>query len=88
MPAACLLHKSKLQAFKDWLDLNGHEHRPTTADWQVLQVRPKNDTRWHAVYERAVSPEHYSVPQPLTRLVRAYIRHARTHGRIQPDTKN
>lgn len=63
----------KLDEFKQWLDLVGIEHRPTTADWQVLQVRLPNDPRWHAVYQKLSAKEHLSVPEPLARLVRAFV---------------
>lgn len=63
----------KLDEFKQWLDLVGIEHRPTTADYQVLQVRLPNDSRWHAVYKKLGAKEHLSVPEPLARLVQEFI---------------
>lgn len=63
----------KLDEFKQWLDLVGIEHRPTTADWQVMQVRLPGDPRWHAIYQKANARERLSVPGPLAGLVRAFV---------------
>lgn len=63
----------KLEEFKAWLDARSIEHRPTTADFQVLQVRLPGDPRWHAVYQKLSAKEHLSVPLPLERLVWMFV---------------
>lgn len=71
-----LLHINKLDAFKDWLTQRGVAHRPTNADWQMLQVRltPRNQPAyWAAVYRRAELKEHLSVDHRLEPLVRQFI---------------
>lgn len=63
----------KLDDFKAWLDEHGIEHRPTTADYQVLQVRLPNDPRWHAIFKRENAKFHLSTPAPLSGVVRAFV---------------
>ena len=68
-----LLHKTKLEDFKKWLDTQGLEHRPARGDYQVLQVLvPRSG--WQVVYDRIAAPEHYTVPHPMERLVMRFIR--------------
>lgn len=73
MAARNLLHKTKLEEFKEFLVSQGHEWRETQADYQVIQIRLKNKTAWHAVYEKLNAKEHYSVTSPLVGLVESYI---------------
>ncbi|AKJ28754.1 hypothetical protein [Caldimonas brevitalea] len=68
-----LLHKSKLDAFKAWLDQAGIEHRPPRGEFQVLQVKTKNG-QWQCVFDRLDAQEHYTVAWSLESIVRAYIR--------------
>lgn len=77
----------KLDEFKQWLDLVGIEHRPTTADYQVLQVHLPNDSRWHAVYQKLNAKEHLSVPEPLARLVQEFIERPLPVHRRYADTR-
>lgn len=81
MPAAALLHKTRLAEFQAWLTALGREWRPSTAAYQVMQI--KHGSGWQAIYERNVSPEHYSVPDPLVQLVQQFIRETR-EPRIPP----
>lgn len=74
----------KLDEFKEWLDLVGVEHRSTTADWQVLQVRLQGDPRWHAIYQKMAAKEHLSVPEPLARLVRAFVNQGDPYEGLSP----
>lgn len=75
MPAIALLHQSKLEAFKTWLDSIGHAHRPGGGKYQVLQVQW--GTGWQAIYKRERAEEHLSVPEPLVALVRRFINETR-----------
>ena len=74
----CLLHKSRLDAFKAWLEQQGIEHRPGRGDFQVLQVCLKRPTlprdQWSAVYDRHSATEHYTVTTPLENTVKRFIR--------------
>lgn len=74
----CLLHKTKLEAFKNWLDASGIEHRPPRGDFQVLQIKTKN-RQWQCVFDRIEAPEHYTVAWPLEPIVRRFIRASRRH---------
>lgn len=68
-----LLHKSKLEAFKAWLDDRGVEHRPARGEFQVLQVLvPRSG--WQVIYDRIVTHEHYTVPHPMESLVLKFVR--------------
>jgi hypothetical protein len=69
-----LLHKSKLDAFKSWLVLNGFEHRPGRGDYDVLQVKSPITGDWQCVFDRHNAPEHYTVAEPLELVVRRFIR--------------
>lgn len=74
-----LLHKSKLEAFKLWLDSQDIEHRPPRGDFQVLQVLvPRSG--WQVVYDRIKAPEHYTVPHPMENLVQKFIRSRRANA--------
>lgn len=73
MADRCTLAIHKLDAFKTWLDTQGIEHRPTSADYQVLQIRLPGDPRWHAIYQKLDAKVHLSVTGPLTRLVRRFV---------------
>lgn len=72
----CLLHKTKLDAFKAWLSAAGIEHRPPRGDFQVLQVKTKNG-QWQCVFDRLDAKEHYTVAGPLEATVQRFIREAR-----------
>lgn len=68
-----LLHKTKLEAFKIWLDDRGVEHRPARGEFQVLQVLvPRSG--WQVIYDRVTAIEHYTVPHPMESLVLKFIR--------------
>ena len=67
-----LLHKTKLEPFKQWLDAKGIAHRPPRGDFEVLQVKTKNG-QWQCVFDRLSAKEHYTVAAPLEHLVRRFI---------------
>ena len=74
MADRCTLAIHKLDEFKAWLDAQGIEHRPTTADYQVLQVQLPGVKGWHAIYQRLNDKVHLSVTGPLVPLVRLFVR--------------
>lgn len=67
----CLLHKDKLQAFKDWLDSKGINHRESKDTYQVHQVYQQG--QWMGVFRRNNMIEHLTVDVRLEELVRAFI---------------
>lgn len=67
----CLLHKDKLQAFKDWLDSKGMHYREGIGAYQVLQVFQHG--QWMGVFKRDNMIEHLTVDVRLEELVRAFI---------------
>lgn len=71
-----LLHKTKLDDFKLWLDEKGIEHRPARGTYQVLQVKTKSG-QWQCVFDRHNAPEHYTVAWPLEPIVQRFIRDRR-----------
>lgn len=72
----CLLHKTKLDAFKAWLTKVGVEHRPPRGDFQVLQVKTKNG-QWQCIFDRLDAKEHFTVAGPLEATVHRFIRENR-----------
>lgn len=73
----CLLHISKLDEFKAWLDLKGIKHRPArggVGTYQVLQVC-KDGQHWNCVYRRDKMPEHFSTDMHLDSLVHQFVKH-------------
>lgn len=78
-----LLHVSKLEEFKAWLDAQGIEHRPGKGDFQVLQVRMKHNG-FAAVYERLEMPEHFSTDRRLDGLVARFCRSRRSTAGPRP----
>lgn len=66
------LHKSKLEAFKQWLVEHNIDTRPGKGDWQVLQVKTLN-AGWQCVFERIDMKEHFSVNNKLLPLVKRFI---------------
>ena len=74
MASRNLLAIHKLDEFKLFLEMTGAEHRPTDANFQVLQVRLPGDPRWHSIYQKLHAKEHLSVVAPLVPLVEAFIR--------------
>lgn len=82
-----LLHKTKLEDFKVWLDAEGIRHRPGKGDWQILQVC-KDGKQWFSVFERFVMPEHYSTDRRLDGLVAKFCRSRHLkNGEEQHDCK-
>lgn len=71
MASRCLLHKTRLNEFREWCGLNGIECRDGRGDYQVLQVHIGH--KWHAIYDRVYMPEHLTVPVPLLSMVRRFI---------------
>ena len=55
-----LLHKDKLDEFRDWLVSEGWNIYPSRGDYEVLRaLSPK--LKWFIAYRRADVKEHYSV---------------------------
>lgn len=75
MMSRCLIHKSKLDQFKQFLTERGTEHRAGKGDYQVLQVRWNG--QWMCLYDRHVAPEHYTSDMRLDYLVREFIKAGR-----------
>lgn len=73
-----LLHKSKLPAFKSWLESRGIAHRPPRGDYDVLQVQAAPPD-WFCVFDRISAPEHYTVDHRLESTVRRFIRSTKEH---------
>ena len=70
------LAKSKLEAFKAWLDDNGFAHRPGKGEWQALQVLIEEDG-WQILYLKKDTPNHLRVSEGLAGLVARFLRETR-----------
>lgn len=67
------LHKTKLELFKQWLELKEIPYRAGKGHYQALQVlTPKFG--WQCVFIKDDMPEHFSVNDKLMPLVRDFIR--------------
>ncbi len=84
MADRALLHKSKLEDFKCFLDEHLIGYRAGKGEYQVLQVKTA-EHGWQPIYEKLESPEHYSVPGKLTGLVRQFIREYKHSSRPDVD---
>lgn len=67
-----LLHKSKLEKLREWLENNGYEILPTKGQYEVL--RAKKDKNTVIIFTRENAKEHYTVQGKDTKLIRAFIR--------------
>lgn len=73
MAIRCVLHKTKIDEFKQWLSEVGIEFRPGKGCYQVLQVMVNGN--FTPVYDSAKhSREHYSVQDELMPTVRHFLR--------------
>ena len=67
-----LLHKSKLEDFKNWCFENRISIRPGKDTFQVLQVcHPV--LGWGVIYDRIEAKEHYTVDKKTLNIVFSYI---------------
>ncbi|MEL5392843.1 hypothetical protein [Serratia nevei] len=67
-----LLHKSKLQGFKEWLTDNGVEWRDGKGGYQVIQIRTIRG--WSAIYDSDKERrEHYTVQDDIKPLVSKFV---------------
>lgn len=75
MASRAILHKTKVDDFKNWLTASKVQWRNSDHDWQVIQIRAKNSRgfmEWIPIYDNLHS-EHMTVPQTLVALVKTYI---------------
>lgn len=72
MADRCTLHVTKLEAFKEWLNDNGMAYRPGKGPFQALQVQTAT-SGWQVIYSRNDMPEHYTIGDKLTPLVRRFL---------------
>jgi len=68
-----LLHKSKLNDFKEYLDSKDIAYRPGKGPWQALQVQVPIHG-WQCIFIRANMLEHYTVQDKLYFTVKRYLR--------------
>jgi hypothetical protein len=86
MAARNLLHKTRLNDFKFFLDDKGLAYRQGKGTYQVLQVQHPV-LGWQSIYEKLEAPEHYSVPDKLIPLVMEFIKYNRDERRPRTDYK-
>ena len=66
-----LLHKEKLDQFKEFLDNQRITYREGKGTWEVIQVWNRGSERFDVIHTR-MRGDHLSVPQPLIGLVRKF----------------
>jgi hypothetical protein len=80
MANRCMLHISKLDAFKAYLNDQEIAHRPGKGEYQVLQVLTEL-FGWKCIYRKLEMPEHYSLDDKLVPLVYRFL------GKDAPERK-
>lgn len=56
-----LLHKNKLDEFREWLFADGWTEEKTKGEFEVLRATKPNKKRPLIIYKRTDSKEHYSI---------------------------
>jgi hypothetical protein len=69
-----ILHKTKLDAFKYWLDEQGIPRRDGKGNYQVMQVMTHKG--WQVVFDKHTD-EHFTVNEVLVPMVVRFIREAK-----------
>ena len=77
MANRCLLHKNKLEKFKQWLELDGWEIQDNKDLFEVIRAR--KDGRYLIVYRRLDASEHYSIKDVDASIVRRFLKEI-SHG--------
>lgn len=67
----CLLHRTKIDEFKAWLDRQGISTRPGKGQWQLFQVLTPEDG-WQVVFDQ-INSEHVSVNEKLVPIVQGFL---------------
>jgi len=67
----CLLHRTKLDEFKEWLASQDIPVRPGKGSWQLFQIQIPDGT-WQVVFE-TMNPEHLSMNEKLVPLVQQFL---------------
>lgn len=73
MAARNLLHKSKLTAFRTYLESKGWTIEPNKGFYDILRARHPQYTHPLIVYERADAKEHYTIEGRMIHIVRAWL---------------
>jgi len=66
-----ILHKSKLEDFKNWLIKEGWKIEEPIGEYEVFRAR--TNKRIIIFYDKLYSKEHYTVPANCTDIVRKYL---------------
>ena len=72
MAERCILHKNKLNQFREWLFLRGYAIESPKGEYEVL--RAKKGLNTVIIYERLNAKEHLTVPQKDYNLVRQFLK--------------
>lgn len=71
-----LLHKGKLEEFKEWLVIDGWTIEPTKGYYEVLRAR-KGNRQPLIIYARDNSKEHLTVQGKDVHIVRSYLKESK-----------
>ena len=72
MAERCILHKSKLNQFREWLFSKGYVIESTKGDYEVLRAKKGKNTV--IIYEKLYAKEHLTVQQKDYNLVRQFLK--------------
>ena len=83
MANRCLLHKSKLEPFKNWLEERGWTIEQTKGDYEVLRARYSERQQPLIIYEKLDAKEHLSITDKDANIVRAFLYESGLRGNYQ-----
>ena len=74
-----LLRKNRLSDLKAFLDNYKIEWREGKGKWEIIQIHMDNDT-WQSIFKRAKGSSHFTVPDPLIELIKAFLYEDKKNG--------
>lgn len=75
-----LLHKNKLEKFKNWLDENDIPHRDGKGEYEVIQIMTKDG--WQKIYKRLNMPEHLTIQDKIYPLIKRFLKEQKVKNEI------
>lgn len=80
-----LLHKTHLNAFRQWLEKRGYVNQTPKGDYEVLRMRHVDDQHPLLVYDRIDAPEHYTTHGVAYRMATEFYRQRRAERKLLAD---
>lgn len=74
MANRCLLHKTKLEDFKNWCDVLGIKTEEGKGEFDVLRIFHPG-FGFGVIYDRIRAKEHYSCDKVAEKIIREFLSH-------------